>query len=190
MLERHHWTECVAYWKAKGGQMKSTHQSLGSDCRDQFYSGWCFCTRGVHRNWCWASFTFEKFLDAFNLPQHPSNDLSRQTMFQSLFTIMSIDLVKLLTVKPQDKAVKCMYYRGWYLTLVLSSQPCGLDGHIFSYKKRLAGQNFWPLSFVYFHIFFMLLTFKSPSILSLIYMSIYQKIIIVNHERAFLLANV
>lgn len=55
---------------------------------------------------------------------------------------MSIDLVKLLTVKPQDKAIKCMYYKGRYLTLVLSFQVThGLDGHIFSYEKRLAGQN-------------------------------------------------
>lgn len=36
----------------------------------------------------------------------------------------------------------------------------------------------------------MLLNFKSPSIISLIYVSVYQKIIIVNHEPAFLLADV
>lgn len=41
-----------------------------------------------------------------------------------------------------------------------------------------------------FTFFFMLLNFKSPSIISLIYVSVYQKIIIVNHEHAFLLADV
>lgn len=41
-----------------------------------------------------------------------------------------------------------------------------------------------------FTFFFMLLNFKSSSIISLIYVSIYQKSIIVNHEHTFLLADV
>lgn len=53
----------------------------------------------------------------------------------------------------------------------------------------------WPKPLIstfcrFSHFFFMLLNFKSSSIISLIYVSIYQKSIIVNHEHTFLLADV
>lgn len=64
----------------------------------------------------------------------------KQKVLPAMSAVMWIFLVKMPTLKPQDCALECVYYRGGMTNTDLSSRiTCGMDGHIFSWKKPLAG---------------------------------------------------
>lgn len=98
----------------------------------------------------------------------------KQKVLPAISAVMWIFLVKMPTLKPQDCALECVYYRGGMTNTDLSSHiTCGMDGSHFLMEETTCQLKLLVSNLCVVSHFFMLLDFNSFSVLSLTYLSLH-----------------
>lgn len=118
--------------KGEGDKWNIFTSRWGATAETSFRGGWYLGTRSMSRNWCQVLLNFGEILRVCSTLPIFLQMVWKQKVLPAISAVMWIFLVKMPTLKPQDCALECVYYRGGMTNTDLSSHiTCGMDGSHF-----------------------------------------------------------